>query len=261
MVQIGVDPVLFRLGSFTLTWHGLFLAAGVTLGAWVFFLQTSRRQIARGRFSEMVLWTVVVGYAGARLLQVFLYDWDAYAAQPLSILAVHEGGLAVYGGLIGGALAVAGYARWKRLPFWKLADAVAVGLPLGLIVGRVGCTIAGDVYGVPTHGDWGLVYTHPDCSVPLHLLGVPTFPAPVAMMLGNAGLFVLLLVAQRRVQRPGVLFLAFLLAYSAGRFMLSFWQVEPELVLGFHPTQVTALAVTVAAATLLLSRLARSVAP
>jgi phosphatidylglycerol:prolipoprotein diacylglycerol transferase len=192
---------------------------------------------------------------------VFLYDWHTYAAQPLRILAVNEGGLAVYGGLIGGALALATCARRRQLPFWGLADAVALAIPLGLIVGRVGCTIAGDACGIPTRGAWGLVYTHPDSAVPRYLLGVPTFPAPIAMMLGNAGLLTLLLILRRRVRRVGDLFLAFLVVYSVGRFVLSFWQVEPALLLGLHPTQLAALAVAVAAVPwLLLPRFARRVA-
>jgi phosphatidylglycerol:prolipoprotein diacylglycerol transferase len=252
-----MDPVLLQVGPFVLTWHGLFLATGVALGAWVFLHQRRRQDIAPGHLTEMVLWTVLAGYVGARLLQVFLYDWDAYADQPLRILAVHEGGLAIYGGLIGGALAVAIYARLKKLPFWRLADAVAVAIPLGLIVGRVGCTIAGDVVGTPTHSAWGLVYTHPGSSVPRHLLGVPTFPAPIIMMLGNMGLFSLLLAARKRLQQPGDLFLTFLIAYSAGRFLINFWQVEPSLLLGLHPTQLTALAMATVAASLLLFRLVR----
>jgi phosphatidylglycerol:prolipoprotein diacylglycerol transferase len=257
MVHIGIDPVLLRLGSFVLSWHGLFLTGGIALGAWVFFLQAHRQGIARSHLTEMILWTVIVGYAGARLLQVFLYDWHTYAAQPLRILAINEGGLAVYGGLIGGALAVAIYAHWRRLPFWRLADAVAVAIPLGLIVGRVGCTIAGDVVGTPTHSAWGLVYTHPGSSVPRYLLDVPTFPAPIVMMLGNAALLALLLTLRQRVQRAGDLFLTFLIVYSAGRFVLSFWQVEPALLLDLHPTQLTALAVAALAASLLLFRLVR----
>jgi prolipoprotein diacylglyceryltransferase len=65
------------------------------------------------------------------------------------------------------------------------------------------------------------------------------------------------LILRQRVQRAGDLFLTFLIVYSAGRFVLSFWQVEPALLLDLHPTQLTALAVAALAASLLLFRLVR----
>jgi phosphatidylglycerol:prolipoprotein diacylglycerol transferase len=262
MVHISIDPILLQLGPLNLSWHGLFLTAGVVLGCWVFAVEARRQGLARDRLAELILCMVLAGYAGARLLQVLLYDWRTYAVQPQRILAVNEGGLAIYGGLIGGTLAVVACARWRRLPFWRLADAAALAIPAGLIVGRVGCTIAGDACGTPTQGAWGLVYTHPDASVPAYLLGLPTFPAPIVMQIGNAGLLALLLVLRQRGQRASHLFLTFLLLYSAGRFVLSFWQVESAILLGLHPTQVVALVVAAASAVLLLwPRLRRTPAP
>lgn len=244
MVDITINPVLVQWGPIAIGWHGLWLAAGIVLGYLVFRFESRRVELDRDRLTGFLLWLAISGYIGARLLHVFLYDWETYAGQPLKILAVQEGGLAVYGGLIGGTIAAVAYARWKDLAFWHLADATAVPIAAGVIVGRVGCTILGDVAGLPTNGAWGLVYWHPNAAVPAHLLGVPTFPAPIMMQFWNVGLLLLLFALRKRLQLPGALFLIFLIVYSVGRFLISIWQPESLLLFGLRPTQLVALLVT-----------------
>ncbi|HSR34256.1 MAG TPA: prolipoprotein diacylglyceryl transferase [Anaerolineae bacterium] len=207
MININLDPVMVQWGPIAIEWHGLLLAAGVILGYVVFRFESQRLGLERDRLGGYLLSLSIAGLVGARLAHVFLYDWHSYATQPARILALWDGGLAVYGGLIGGILAAVGYARWQRLSFWRLADATAVGIVAGMIVGRIGCTIAGDVAGVPTDGSWGLVYWHPSASIPADLLGVPTFPAPSMMQLWNVGLLLLLLAQRKRLQLQGALFL------------------------------------------------------
>jgi phosphatidylglycerol:prolipoprotein diacylglycerol transferase len=248
MLIIDLDPVLFHWGPIMLTWHGLFLTAGVALGCCIFVQQVRATGLPREPLVELLVWTVIGGYVGARLLHVFVYDWRTYAAQPLRILALHQGGLAWYGALIGGTVAIAAVAHGKKLPFWRLADAAAFGLAAGLIVGRIGCTITGDVCGIPTGGTWGLVYTNPNASVPLYLLDVPSFPAPILMQAANAALLGLLVALQRRPRQTGVIFLIYVIGYSTSRFVISFWQGEQPLLFGLHPTQVVALAIAVSAA-------------
>lgn len=148
MVHIHMDPVLFRLGPLVVSWHGLWLAAGIATGCLVFLLEGSKQGFDRNLQYELILWIVVCGYVGARLLHVLLYDWQTYATHPLRILAIHEGGLTILGGVIAGTMATVPFARREGLSFWRLAGPIALGLPVGRIMGRVGCTIAGDVWGV-----------------------------------------------------------------------------------------------------------------
>jgi phosphatidylglycerol:prolipoprotein diacylglycerol transferase len=251
MVIIGLDPVIVRWGPFTLTWHGLFLVAGVALGCWIFLRRARAEGLPRDPLVELLIWAVLGGFIGARLIRVFLYDWPIYATQPLRILAPSEGGMAWQGAVIGGTMAAAGVAYWRKLPFWRVVDASVFAELAALIVIRLGCIIAGDLCGVATGGEWGLVYTHSGASVPPYLRGVPTFPAPFLMQAADAALLGLLLALGLRPRPPGTLFLVYLVAYSAGRFLISFWQVERSLLLGLHPTQVLAVAIGLSAATAL----------
>jgi phosphatidylglycerol:prolipoprotein diacylglycerol transferase len=242
MIHIDIDPILFRWGAIAIGWHGLWLAASVFIAYQAFTLEGRRKGIDHHYLSELILWTAILGYIGARLLHV-LDHWQVYAAQPARILAVHKGGLALYGALIGGTIATVGYARWKNLSFWYLADAIAVMIPMGEIVGRVGCTINGDVAGVPIQGSWGLVYWHPNASIPAYLLGVPTFPAPTMLQIWNVGLLALFLVLRKRLHLSGSLFLTCMIAYSLGRFIVSIWQPGEPLLFGLKKTQALSLAI------------------
>lgn len=249
MIHIYLDPVLWRWGPFTVTWHGVWLAAGVVLLRQV-LLSGGQKVISRRHLDELAVWMLVLGLAGARLMYV-VERWELYAAQPARILAFYEGGMWIQGAFLGGTIAVIGYARWRKLSFWHLADAIAIGIPAAELVGRIGCTIQGDVWGVPTNGTWGLVYHHPGTDIPSELLGVPTFPVPTLLQVWSASLLVLLLILRKRHPAPGTVFLACMIAYAAGRFVVNVWEHGQPFVLGLKGPQVVSLA-TIAICTPLL---------
>jgi len=241
MIHIRIDPILFQWGEVTVGWHGLWWMVGLFVAYEIFIREGQRKGIDPDHLVQLVLWSTVVGYIGARLLYV-LHHWETYAAQPVSILAIHKGGIKLYGGLIGGAIVMAVYARYRKLSFWSLADAMAIGIPAGEIIGRVGCTINGDVWGIPTHRAWSLVYWHPNALIPSHLRGVPVFPVPTMLQIWIAGLLALLLVLRKRLHPSGTLFAIGIILYSLGRFVVNIWQPEETPWFGFKGTQVVSLA-------------------
>jgi phosphatidylglycerol:prolipoprotein diacylglycerol transferase len=251
MVTIDVDPILLRWGPLTLSWHGLFLAAGVLLLYALVVRQGERQGFSRESLSKLALGALVLGLAGARLLHV-IQDWRVYAAQPLRILAVYEGGLTVNGAIGGALLATLLFCLKTRQSWWKLADVLALAAPLAFALGRVGCTINGDVWGLPTGGSWGLVYQHPDAFLPAGLLGVPTFPVPTLLQLWNLGLFGLLLALRGR--RPdGFLLATYLLVYGLGRLLAGAWQAGAVVAAGLNSLQVVALGLMLLGAAMLIA--------
>src|SRR5215208_2308967 len=137
MIDINIDPVLLRLGPLVITWHGFFTSVGVLAGIWL----ATRLGVERG-FSEddimsVALWGVLGGIVGARLMHV-VDQWDYYIQDPLAILRVNEGGLAIWGSVIGGPLGGAIYARIRGFPISRLLDIGGLGLILGMAIGRLG---------------------------------------------------------------------------------------------------------------------------
>lgn len=152
---------------------------------------------------------------------------------------MHEGGLSIYGGVIGALAAGALYARRARLPLWSVLDAAAPGLILGQAVGRLGCIINGDAQGAPVDLPWSFIYVHPDSLAPE--LGVPGHPYPLYEIIWDLIGFAILWRLRGRVRTPGVLFLIYAAYYSAGRFVLSFVRLELVVWGGLQQAQVIAL--------------------
>ncbi|HEX7975944.1 MAG TPA: prolipoprotein diacylglyceryl transferase family protein, partial [Anaerolineales bacterium] len=164
---------------------------------------------------------------------------DEFAANPVRALYVWEGGLAIWGAVVGGLIAVVILARRRgwRLPL--LLDAAAPGMVLAQAVGRVACIITGDAVGKVTSGPFGFAYTSPNAMV--KELGVYYTPMPVYEILANLGIFALLWQLRKRNLPDGLLFLIYLILYSLERFLLAFTSSYQIIAFGLTQSQIVAL--------------------
>jgi phosphatidylglycerol:prolipoprotein diacylglycerol transferase len=149
MIFLNIDPIAVHIGHFMVRWYGIFIALGVAVGMWLILREAKRKGIDTDHIYKAALWVIPTGIVGARLLHV-IDDWPNHAANPWTIIGTD--GLAIFGALIGGLLALVAYARVHRLALWRLTDAVAPAIPLGQVIGRVGCFINGCNYGWQTDG-------------------------------------------------------------------------------------------------------------
>jgi phosphatidylglycerol:prolipoprotein diacylglycerol transferase len=241
-ITIGIDPMIGHLGPFMVTWYGLFVAMAVAAGWWLGLREARRKNLDVEKMQSLILWSLPGGFVGARLFHV-VDRWDLYADDPASVLYVWEGGLAIYGGLIGGVLAGLIYARLNGLPLWRTADAAAPGLILGQALGRLACIPNGDAYGAPTDLPWAFVYTNPATMVPPELLGRPLHPYAVYELIFDLALLGLLLGLRSVYKTDGTLFLTYTGVYAAGRFLLTFFRMEEVWFLGLQEAQIVALVV------------------
>lgn len=147
---------VIEIGPFTVHFYGIMIAIGVIAAVIV----TKRRYVRFGGSGELVervaIWAVVVGFLGARLGYVITHTGDFLWDRPWGILYIWEGGLALYGGLIAGALAAIYLLnRWHGDVF-AFGDSAAVGIPLAQAIGRIGNYFNQELYGKPTDLPWGL---------------------------------------------------------------------------------------------------------
>lgn len=251
---IAIDPDIFQVGPLTLRWFSLFFVLAIAAGVWLGLREARRKGFIGGQMQSLATWAVVGGLIGARLFHV-VDRWDLYSAHPLHILAIWQGGLAVYGGLIGGVLAGLVYALRHKLPAWKLADAFAPGMILGQAVGRLACIPNGDAYGAPTSIPWAFIYTNPKAMLPPELLGIPLHPYPVYELFFDLAVLGLLWRLRGVFKRDGVLFLTYAGIYSTGRFLLTFFRMEQVWFWGLQEAQVISLLVLALTLPLLAWRL------
>jgi len=145
-----VYPFVIHLGKFTITGYGIMLMAAFLVAGWVF-----AKELVRTGRDATIAWDSVVaavfgGLIGGKVYYVLL-------VQDSSAL-FSRGGLVWYGGFIGGVLAVAGYMWWKKHSIPVMADLVAPALAIAYGVGRIGCFLVGDDYGLPTTVPWGVAF-------------------------------------------------------------------------------------------------------
>jgi phosphatidylglycerol:prolipoprotein diacylglycerol transferase len=257
LIEIDIDPVIAHIGPFALRWYSLMIMLGVLAGTWLAAKFAERRGIAADHIYSAALWVVIGGMAGARLAHV-VDRFDFYLANPAKILAIHEGGIAIWGGLIAGGLAGTAYALRHKLPFWPFADAASHAAILGQAIGRIGCIVNGDVAGKPTNGNWGFVYTNPNALLPkAEYFNTPTHPYPLYELVWDLALFGLLFVVARKVKFDGAVFLTYCALYSLGRFLLTFTREEAVFLFGLQQAQVFSIIVIIVAAYLYLYRRAQ----
>ncbi|MHB0878563.1 MAG: prolipoprotein diacylglyceryl transferase [Anaerolineae bacterium] len=253
MFTVSIDPVIVSFGHLALRWYGIIVAAAMVLGIEVALHEAKRRGADVARLSGTSLWIVGAGLVGARLAHV-LDHWDhGYARQPLQALAVWQGGLAIWGGVIGGLLALAVYAWRSKERLGLLADVAAPGVALASGLGRVACLITGDAVGRPTGGPLGIAYTNPGTMVPR--LGVYYVPTPLYELVMNTAIFAILWRLRRRRLPEGALALVYLTLYAAGRVVVTYWSGYRIAALGLNQAQIIGLAVLALSVPALIWRL------
>jgi phosphatidylglycerol:prolipoprotein diacylglycerol transferase len=215
------------------------IAVGLYAGIQVALRDSPRRGISREALMNVALLAAVLGVAGGRLYYVVQNNPSFFVQHPIQIIAVWQGGMAFFGAIFGGALAMAISAwRW-RLPFWSLLDVGALGMTVGQAFGRVGNIINGDIVGYKTNG-WGFEYTNPSTFGPLN---TPVQPASLYELLIAVGLFFILWNLRLRVHPEGMLAMIYIVLYSISQFLIFFLRDNVVVVAGLKQAQVTALVV------------------
>jgi phosphatidylglycerol---prolipoprotein diacylglyceryl transferase len=239
-ITIDINPIIWQWSTFQLGWHAIASLAAVLVAIAIAVKEAQKQGILVNEIYSLAPWVLIGGIIGARLFHVFDH-WDYYISNPLQILMVQEGGLAVWGALVGGAIAVIAYVKIKRLPLAQLMDILVPALLVAQIIGRIGCTINGDAWGSPTNLPWGFVYLNPGASIPVNLAGVSTHPYPIYEMLWNGLILLLLLKIRSHFKTEGLMFLSYLSLYSLGRLILTSVRQENILFWGLQEAQVVAM--------------------
>ena len=142
----------FEFFGLSVRWYGLMVALGIGLGIALAMRREQRLGLPKDTVVDLALCGVPAAIVGARLYYV-IFSWDLYAANPISALYIWEGGLAIYGGILGGLLAGWIYAKVKKLNFLTLADLAAPSFALGQAVGRWGNFFNQEAYGVAVRAE------------------------------------------------------------------------------------------------------------
>jgi phosphatidylglycerol:prolipoprotein diacylglycerol transferase len=227
LIHPQIDPIAFSIGPLAVRWYGLMYLAGFAAGWWLGQrrIKAGRAPITRQQFDDLIFLAVLGVIVGGRLGYVLFYKPGYYAAHPLEIFAVWQGGMSFHGGLLGVMLAMWIAARRSKVHFLSLMDFVAPLCPLGIAAGRLGNFINGELYGRVTDLPWGMVFRGAGDA--------PRHPSQLYQAaLEGIALFVLLWWFSSKPRPRGQVSALFLVGYGAFRFIAEFGR-EPDAFLGF----------------------------
>lgn len=221
-----MHPVLFEIGGHPVTSFAVMLVLALVVGGGVAGLEMRRLGWDPTMAVDALILGGTAGVIGARLHQA-LFAPDDFQAGPIRFLLSSGSGLAFYGGLIAGALTVAAWVRWKGLPLGTSADIAAVAIPLGYGVGRIGCLLVGDDYGIPTGLPWGMTFPEgsPATTTPVH-------PTQIYESAAALAIFGIVWRLRRWDRRAGALFGLSIGLLGLERLLVEFVRRNPAVALG-----------------------------
>jgi phosphatidylglycerol:prolipoprotein diacylglycerol transferase len=134
---LNIDPVAFTLWGIEVYWYGIIICMGILAGLLIATWVAKKTNQNPDIYSELLIYALVGAIIGARLYYV-AFSWDQYKDNVMDIFALREGGLAIYGGIIGAAIVCIVFSRMKKINVWQLMDTGVIGLILGQAIGRWG---------------------------------------------------------------------------------------------------------------------------
>lgn len=235
-----IDPVALSLGPLQIHWYALAYVVGF-IAAWRLAIHIVKRDSDDPNYrpntydiDDFISWAILGVLLGGRIGYVLFYNLPTYLDNPAEALKIWHGGMSFHGGVIGVITALILFTKFKKVPFWRLADVAAAVTPLGFLLGRMANFINGELYGRVTDVSWGVVFPRggDDPRHPSQL-----YEAATEGLLLFIILFALIHVKSIRA-RAGTVAAFFMLGYGLFRFGCEFYR-EPDVQLGFIVEQVT----------------------
>jgi prolipoprotein diacylglyceryl transferase len=231
------SPVIFEVGPFALRWYGLFIALGIAAATWMTVRELNRRGYDGAMALDALFFVVPLGFIGARAYHV-ITDYDLYDGNPHSffpgVFEVWNGGLGIYGGVIGGFLGLLIFARLRGISALAFADAVAPGLVLAQAIGRFGNYFNQELFGRPSDLPWAIEIA-PQNRPPQFNDAASFHPTFLYESIWDVLVCLILLFVARRFAnslKNGDIFLLYVCLYSVGRFFVETLRVDPAFLIG-----------------------------
>ena len=233
---------LFFFGDFPIRAYGLILSLSIILATGVAYFLAKQDGRWHNHIVDIGIYSGIAGIVGARLWDVFFFDWAYYSHHLSEIFYVWQGGMAIQGGIVFGVGAGIIYAKRHKIDILALADIVAPAIILGQAIGRCANLLNGDAFGAPTGGNFGIIY--PETTLAYHTYGAqPLWPAEVWEGQIDFVIFALLLIFRAFPHAKGQAFSLYIMLYSLARFGLEFLRGDyaTPVFLSFTSAQTTSL--------------------
>ena len=234
MTNLVINPVAFHLGNLSVKWYGIIMAVAIVLACWMAINEGKKRQIIPDDFVDLLLWAVPLGYVGARIYYV-IFEWGYYSQHPEQIIAIWNGGIAIYGGLIAGLIVLLIFCYKRMLPPFLMLDIIAPGVMAAQILGRWGNFVNQEAHGAPTTLHLLQSLHLPQFIIEQKKIG-GTYYQPTFLYESFFNLIGLILILSLRHKKhlfkQGEVFMTYLLWYSVVRFFVEGMRTDSLYIFG-----------------------------
>lgn len=207
---------LFGIEGFNIAWYGVFIGFGMFLGVLLANYRANRKGYKSDLIFDYILIALPVAIVCARLYYV-AFEWEEYLNNPLKTLAIREGGLAIYGGVIGGFLSAVVFCMINKFPILKLMDFAIPSLILGQAIGRWGNFMNQEAYGA--------IIINPKLQFfpyGVYIDAVSEWHQATFFYesMSNLLLFIIVLIIAKKTKKDGILLAAYFIGYGTARFFI-----------------------------------------
>ncbi|RIX45842.1 prolipoprotein diacylglyceryl transferase [Paenibacillus nanensis] len=240
MLTLTINPVIFEIGSLSIRWYGLILGLGALAGLLLAVQEGKRFGIKPDFFMDLLLLGAPSAIIAARIYYV-AFMWEDYKDNPLDVFKIWEGGIAIYGAIIGAFICGIIYCRYKGYSFLRIADICVPSILAGQMIGRWGNFMNQEAYGAPVSEDFlrntlhipSFIVDHMfiiDSAVPEGAFRHPAFLYESLWSL--LGLVVLFVLRRQKFLRVGELMASYFIWYSIGRFFIEGLRIDSLAFIG-----------------------------
>lgn len=256
-MKLVISPDAFVIGNFSVKWYGIIMAVAIILAVSMAIVEGRKRQIESEDFLDLLLWVVPLGYIGARIYYV-IFEWNYYSKHPDQIIAIWNGGIAIYGGLIAGLIVLLIFSYRRMLPPFLMLDVITPGVMAAQILGRWGNFFNQEAHGGPTTLHFLQSLHLPDFIINQMKIG-GTYYQPTFLyesFFNLIGLILILLLRHRKyLFKQGEVFMLYLGWYSVVRFFVEGLRTDSlYLTSGIRVSQLLSLILFIAVIALFIYR-------
>ena len=233
-MTLTISPVAFKLGNLSVKWYGVIMAVAIILAVSMAIVEGRKRQIESDDFMDLLLWAVPLGYVGARIYYV-IFEWNYYSQHLDQIIAIWNGGIAIYGGLLAGLAVLLVFCYKRMLPPFLMLDVITPGVMAAQILGRWGNFINQEAHGGPTTLAFLQSLHLPNFIISQMKIGgiyyQPTFLYESFFNL--IGLLIILFLRHKKhLFKQGEIFMLYLAWYSVVRFFVEGMRTDSLYLMG-----------------------------
>ncbi len=236
-INIIPNSILVDFGFVKIYWYGFIISLGILISLFFVHKVAKQKKYNLKKLEDLYFYVIVFGLIGARLYEVFFFNWSYYQHNLINIFKVWEGGLAIQGTILFGILTVYIFCRKNNLKFFQYTDLLVLGLILGQAIGRWGNFFNQELYGRISSLPWAIY---------IERTGLFHQPVFLYESILNIILFFILYRVFKKQQKFGLTTLLYIGGYSLIRFLMEFIRIDPcPIVLGIRLPQLVSFVVII----------------